>query len=231
VEVERVTKRFKDVHALDGVSFTAAGGRAIALLGRNGAGKSTLLRILGTTVLADEGTVRIAGFDVTRQPRDVRRHVGFVLPDERSWYWRISGRENLLFFAALHAMPPDEARAAAGRLLELVGLTEDADRPFSGYSSGMRLRLSAARALLGEPSVLLLDEPTRSLDQASRRHFHEVLADLRAQGTTIVIATHDADEAAAVADRAVILREGRVVEELGEVDDAGAVQGALERNA
>jgi ABC-2 type transport system ATP-binding protein len=231
VEVERVTKRFKQVHALDGVSFVAVEGEAMALLGRNGAGKSTLLRILGTTVLADSGTVHIAGFDVAARAREVRRHVGFVLPDERSWYWRISGRENLLFFAALHGMPTAQAGVATERLLDLVGLTEDADRPFSGYSSGMRLRLSAARALLGEPTVLLLDEPTRSLDQASRRRFHEVLADLRMRGTTILIATHDADEAAVVADRAVILREGRVAEELATVDDAAAVQAALERNA
>jgi ABC-2 type transport system ATP-binding protein len=228
VDVSGVAKRFGAVQALDGITFTVSAGEALVLLGANGAGKSTLLRILGTTVLPDAGSVRIAGHDAIARPRQVRAAFGFVLPDERSWYWRLSGRENLMFFASLRGIHGDEARTATAQLLEEVGLSDAADRPFSGYSSGMRLRLSAARALLGSPSVLLLDEATRSLDQASRRHFHEVLRGLRDRGTTIVMATHDAEEASAIGDRALVLKDGRVAEELAELT---AVEAALERNA
>ena len=183
----------------------------MALLGPNGAGKSTLIRILGTTVLPDRGRVRIDGVDVVADPVRARQRCGLMLGDERSWYWRISGRRNLEFFAALHGFRRRPARARTSELLELFGLSEAADRPFGGYSAGMRARLSLARALLSEPPVLLLDEPTRSLDPIASADFRHLVLDLaRERGVGALFATHDLHEAAEVASRTVSLSEGRI---------------------
>ena len=196
------------------------------LLGPNGSGKSTLLRILGTTVIADAGAIRVAGHDVLREPGAVRRSIGFLLADERSWYWRLTGRHNLEFFAALYGLSGKELKSRVTQLLGEVGLVDAADRPFGTYSSGMRLRLSLARALLPSPPVLLLDEPTRSLDPLATRHFTDLIRDLSVQRqTAILMATHDLHEAAAIASRVFILLEG----ELRGVSDAPFESNELEQ--
>jgi len=153
---------------LDGVDPDVRPGQVVALLGRNGAGKSTLLRVLGTTVLPDEGDAHVAGHHVASAAREVRRHTGLVLGEERSWYWRLSGRANLEFFGVLLGLRRDAARARADELLHLMQLAPVADQRFDGYSSGMRARLSIARALLGRPRVLLLDEPPAPWTPPSR---------------------------------------------------------------
>jgi len=211
ISVTAVSKRFGPVSALTDVSFEVACGEVVVLLGPNGSGKSTLLRILGTTIIADAGEARVAGYDVKTDGRAVRRSVGFLLADERSWYWRLTGRHNLEFFAALHGFSPKNCRERAGELLEEVGLSEAADRLFSGYSSGMRLRLSLARALLSSSLVLLLDEPTRSLDPIATRDFRELVKRMAQQRqAAVLVATHDLHEAAAIADRVLVLVDGRV---------------------
>ena len=230
IAVAALRKRFGRVQALDGVDLSVAAGEIVALLGPNGAGKSTLLRILGTTVLPDAGTVRVAGIDVVTEPVSARRRVGLMIGDERSLYWRISGRRNLTFFAALHGIRRRAARERADDLLSAVGLAEAADRPVLGYSSGMRARLSLARALIARPPLLLLDEPTRSLDPVAGVRFRETAVALaRDDGTGILFATHDLHEAAAVADRVVVLAKGRVVFEdrLDETDAARLEQSFL----
>jgi len=212
VVVSSLFKSFRKLEALQGVDLDVSFGETVVLLGPNGAGKSTLLRILGTTVLPDRGAVMVAGHDVVREPAAVRRSVGLVLGDERSWYWRLSGRGNLEFFAVLHGWRRPAAARRAQELLEEVGLGDSADRRFDGYSSGMRARLSLARALISEPPVLLLDEPTRNLDPAATAGFHDTLAELvRRRQTAILMATHDLHEAAEVADRTVALVAGQVV--------------------
>jgi ABC-2 type transport system ATP-binding protein len=209
ISVRKVAKRFGPVTALDDVSFDLAPGEVAALLGANGAGKTTLLRILGTTVICDSGDAIVSGHSVTKEPGAVRGSIGFLLPEERSWYWRLTGRHNLEFFAALYRLPRKEGRRRADRLLEEVGLLDAADRSFGGYSSGMRLRLSLARALLPEPPVMLLDEPTRSLDPVATKHFRDLMLQIAAQrDTAILIATHDLHEAASVASRILILTKG-----------------------
>ena len=210
--VSSLFKSFRSVDALRGVNLEVSFGETVVLLGPNGAGKSTLLRILGTTVLPDRGTAVVAGHDVEREPGLVRRSVGLMLGDERSWYWRLSGRKNLEFFAVIHGLRRQAAARRTQELLEEVGLADAAERRFDGYSSGMRARLSLARALISEPPVLLLDEPTRNLDPAATADFHGTLAELvRRRNTAILMATHDLHEAAEVADRTVALVAGKVV--------------------
>jgi ABC-2 type transport system ATP-binding protein len=215
IVAEGVAKRFGAVEALAGVDVTVPPGSAVALLGANGAGKSTLMRIIAGVVLPDAGRVTVTDHDVAAEPGLTKRAIGLVLSDERSWYWRISGRRNLEFFAALRKVRPTEAAARAARLIDSVGLTEAADRPFGGYSAGMRARLSLARALLDEPAVLLLDEPTRSLDPVAAAEFRRRILDLTAEhGTAVLFATHDLHEAAALASEVVVLHRGLVIARL-----------------
>lgn len=209
--VEGLTKRFGSHQALAGVDLEVPTGEVVTLLGHNGAGKSTLTRILATTVLPDGGSARVCGFDVVTQPMDVRYRLGVTLSDERSWYWRITGRHNLEFFAALYGYHGSAGADRARELLDIVGLTEAADRRFDGYSAGMKARLSLARAMLPDPPVLLLDEPTRSMDPIASAEFRVLVEELvRRRGKTVLLTTHNLHEAAALADQVVVLRNGRV---------------------
>jgi ABC-2 type transport system ATP-binding protein len=212
ISVHALSKRFGAVLALDAVSLDVPGGEVVALLGRNGAGKSTLMRTLGTTVLPDAGSASICGFDVVRDAAAVRLRTGLVLGDERSWYWRLTGRQNLEFFAAMYGLRRRPARARVEVMLDKVQLTEAADRRFDGYSSGMRARLSLARALLVDPQVLLLDEPSRTLDPIVAVEFRAILTHLaHDDGRAVLWVTHDLHEAAEVADQVVVISQGRIV--------------------
>ena len=212
IRVREIRKRFRKVQALDGVSLHVDPGEVVALLGPNGAGKSTLIRILGTTVLPDSGSATVGGHDVVRDAMSARRSLGVMVGNERSHYWRISGRRNLAFFAALVGLSRREAATRADRLLDAVGLTDAADRPVLGYSSGMRARLSLARALLADPPLLLLDEPTGNLDPLAASRFRESASRLVAERQTgILFATHDLHEAVAISTRILVLAAGRTV--------------------
>jgi ABC-2 type transport system ATP-binding protein len=224
-----VSKRFRTVQALGGVSFNVAPGEVVALLGPNGAGKSTLLRILGTTILPDSGTITVAGHDVATDAAGAKRSLGVMIGDERAHYWRLSGRRNLMFFAALVGLSRREAGARTRELLEEVHLTEAADRRVGEYSSGMKARLSLARALLADPPLLLLDEPTRNLDPLSAARFRESAARLASErGAGILFATHNLHEAVAISNRILVLSAGRIVlEELTEGMDAVRLEAAF----
>jgi len=201
------------VEVLRGISLQVRRGEFFGLLGPNGAGKTTLFKILATLVQPEAGAVEIAGIDALRDPGAVRRVLTPVIADERSLNWRLTGAENLRLFAALYGVPAAERDAAAGRLLDTIGLTDAAHRMVGTYSSGMKQRLLIARALLSRPSILLLDEPTRSLDPVSARDFRRFLREEIAgrQGCTVMLATHDADEALELCDRLAVLHRGRVV--------------------
>ena len=226
ISLEGVTKRFKNTVALDGIDFTVKTGEVAVLLGPNGAGKSTLLRILCTTITPDSGTALVGGLDVTQRPAEVRRRLGVALSDERSFYWRLTGRQNLEFFAAMYGLRRREARERAEELLVEVDLIDHADRRFDYYSSGMRARLSLARASLATPPIILLDEPTRTLDPIAAGDFRErTLSMARDKGQTVLFATHDLYEAAAVASRIVVVAHGRVAR----LEDAGMSPQELDR--
>ena len=232
IAVRGVRKQYGATVALDSIDLEIAPGEVVALLGPNGAGKSTLLRILGTTVVPEEGSVLVAGLDAQSDPGGVRRRIGVALGDERSWYWRLTGRRNLEFFAVLSGFSRPAARRRAVALLDEVGLAEAADRRFDGYSSGMKARLSLARALLTEPPVLLLDEPTRTLDPIAAADFRQLALQLAGErGRTMLFATHDLHEAAAVATRVIVLAKGRVALESAEVLDAAGLERAIHQAA
>jgi ABC-2 type transport system ATP-binding protein len=202
----------KPFEALSGVSFTVAPGEIVCVMGPNGAGKSTLVRILGGLLLPSEGTAKVAGIDVADGGAVFRRRVAFVVGDERSFHYRVSGRANLHYFAALHGLSGSEGRRRAAALLERVGLADAADRSYREYSRGMRQRLSLARGLLGDPEVLLFDEPTLGLDPRGSRDLRVFLRDdvIRKAGRTAIVCSNDPSEARALADRVLFLERGKL---------------------
>jgi ABC-2 type transport system ATP-binding protein len=186
-------------------------GECFGLLGPNGAGKTTLFKMLATLVLPDAGTASVGGFDLVRDAAKVRRLLTPVIADERSLYWRISARENLRLFASLHGLHGSAARERIAELLATVELADSA-KMVGMFSSGMKQRLLIARALISRPRILLLDEPTRSLDPISARALREFLRTEIAgrQGCTIFLATHSTEEALELCDRVAVLDRGRI---------------------
>jgi ABC-2 type transport system ATP-binding protein len=197
-----------ETHALKGISLSAAWGEVLALLGPNGSGKSTTLKLVSTMLLPDRGRVFVGGADTRVQSHAVRRRVGFAVASERSFFPRLTARENLDFFASLEDVPRRERAHRVERVLQDVGLQETAGKQAMKLSSGMYQRLGIARALIKRPSVLLLDEPTRSLDPAAASHLWRLIRELAQSGITILLATHNFSEAVAVADRIAILQKG-----------------------
>ncbi len=198
--------------ALRGVDIGIEEGEIFGLLGPNGAGKTTLIKIFCCLVLPDEGRATIDGVDTSGDEKEVKRRIGLVHSDERSFYWRLSARQNLRFFARLYDVPTATREGRIQQLLDKVDMGAAADRPFSGYSSGMKQKIAIARALLHDPPILFMDEPTRSLDPASALDLRQfILEELKQRdGKTIVLATHNLREAEVLSDRMAILAGGRV---------------------
>jgi ABC-2 type transport system ATP-binding protein len=197
------------VVALDGVDLQATAGQVVGLVGPNGAGKSTLIRIISGLLDADRGSVSIAGADPSVERSAPTRALGLVLADDRSLYWRLTGRQNLQFHAALYGMGADAAAARADELLETVDLA-DRDRRVFGYSTGMRASLAVARALVHDPPILVLDEPTRSLDPVTARRTCEMVRRLADDGRAVLMSSHRLDELERISDEIVVLVGGNV---------------------
>ncbi len=197
--------------ALKDISFSAARGEVLVLLGPNGSGKTTALKLISTILLPDAGSVRVGGLDARRDASALRRQVGIAVATERSFFPRLSARENLDFFATLDEVSRSERAPRINEVLRDTGLEDQADTLVMKFSSGMYQRLGIARALVKRPSVLLLDEPTRSLDAATATHFWTTIRALASQQTTILLATHNFAEAAAVADRLLLLHHGELL--------------------
>lgn len=199
--------------SVDQVSFDVQAGEFFGLLGPNGAGKTTLLKILATFILPDEGDVSIDGYDVTREPDAVRLRVAPVIANERSLYWRLTARENLELFAQLWRVPSRHIPDRIAEVLDAVGLAGTGRKMVGQFSSGMMQRLLIARALLPQPRVLLLDEPTRSLDPVSAREFRRFLREELAarRNCAVIIATHNADEALELSTRVGIMNAGKLL--------------------
>jgi ABC-2 type transport system ATP-binding protein len=199
--------------ALANIDLEVAEGEFLGLLGPNGAGKTTLFKVLSTLILPDAGRATVLGQDVVRNPGRARRLLAPVIADERSLHWRLSAEENLKLFAALHDVPRHDVGTRVRELLALVGLDATAAQLVGTFSSGMKQRLLIARALLARPRVLLLDEPTRSLDPISARALRVFLRDelVARQGCTVLLATHNADEAFDLCNRVAVLDRGHLL--------------------
>ena len=213
VELTRVyePRRKPRVVALDRVSLTIPEGEVHGLLGPNGAGKTTLVKVLSTVLLPTAGTARVCGHDVVTDTRAVRPLIGIVFGGERGLYGRLTARRNLEYWAALYRLPAGEGKRRAERLLERVGLLHRADERVETYSRGMKQRLHLARGLMGDARVLFLDEPTTGLDPVAAREFRRLVDELRGEGRTILLATHDMVEAETVCDRVTLIDRGRLL--------------------
>jgi ABC-2 type transport system ATP-binding protein len=209
----RPFRRAERVTALLDLNLETRSGEIFGVLGPNGAGKTTLLKILAGLVLPTTGRALVGGVDVASDDRAVKRSIGFVTSDERSFYWRLTGRENLDFFARLYGLGAAEARRVSADLLREMDMESIADRPFMSYSTGMKQRLAIARALLHDPPVLCLDEPTRSLDPIAAKHLRRFVIDRlnRERGKTVLLATHNLPEAEEMCGRLVVLDRGRAL--------------------
>jgi ABC-2 type transport system ATP-binding protein len=250
IVAEDLRKRYKDIQALDGVSFAVRDGEVFGLLGPNGAGKSTAVRSLTTLTRPDSGRAIVAGEDVIRHPNRVRHSIGYVAQDS-GVDWEATGRENLLLQGRIHGMAGLPLRARVDELLELVGLREAADRIARGYSGGMKRRLDIAIGLVHRPRVLFLDEPTTGLDPEARVALWDEVERLAQQESlTILLTTHYLEEADRLAERVAIMSRGRIVVEgtpealkanlrgelvtveiggaNGRIDDAAAIVGAFD---
>ncbi len=213
IRIDGVSKSFGkhgEVHAVRDVSFAAPDGQITGLLGPNGAGKTTLLRMLATLIIPDAGSASIGGLDVVRDRYAVRENIG-VLSDARGLYPRLTARENIRYFGALHGRSGAALEARIAALIHTLGLTALADRRTQGFSQGEKMKVAIARALVHDPSTILLDEPTNGLDIMSVRALREQLRQLRGEGKCLLFSSHVMQEVAALCDRIVILGAGRVV--------------------
>src|SRR5512146_631767 len=231
IETNELSKQFSnDFWAVDGVTINVQPGKILALLGQNGAGKTTTVRMLTALLRPTRGWARVAGYDVVKNPQEVRANVG-VLTEQHGLYVRMTGNEYLDFFGKVYGLDPQARKARSSYLLDYFGLVEAAKRRCGEYSKGMKQKLALARALLHDPSVLLLDEPTSAMDPESSRLVRDEIARLRSSQRTIVICTHNLAEAEALADGIAIIYRGKILLN-GTLDELKrAVLGPLEFEA
>ena len=216
VEVRELGRVFRPrkrepVVALDGVSLSIPAGEVHGMLGPNGAGKTTLVKILSTVLLPTSGTAQVLGHDVVEATRAVRPLIGIVFGGERGLYTRLTARQNLEYWGALYRLPSALIRQRSADLLERMGLVDRADQRVEEFSRGMKQRLHLARGLMGDAKVLFLDEPTTGMDPIAGREFRNLITELRDEGRTILLTTHDMVEAESVCDRVTLIDHGRIL--------------------
>lgn len=209
IQVHSLSKSFGKVKAVQNVSFSAPDGQITGLLGPNGAGKSTTLRMLYTLLKPNSGSAQIDDFDITRHPLEVQRRIG-VLADARGLYPRLTSRENIRYYGRLHGLSGEPLERQIDSLLEMLDMQEIADRPTEGFSTGEKLKVAIARALVHNPQNILLDEPTNGLDVMSTRAMRQFIQRLREQGKCVLFTSHIMQEVAALCDQIIIISHGQV---------------------
>jgi ABC-2 type transport system ATP-binding protein len=209
------------VQALRGVSLDVCPGEVFGLLGPNGAGKTTLIKCLTTLLLPTSGSIQVNGYDVEREEDQVRASIGCMLMGERGLYWKLTGRENLDFFGALYHIPPKARKRRAQDIIELLRLGDIIDRTVETFSSGQKMKLAFAKSLINQAPLLVLDEPTNTLDVPSARELRSIVRDLNSQGHTVIYTTHQMTEAEELCDRVAIIDRGQVIA-LGTVNELKA---------
>lgn len=217
----------KEVPALKGVSLEIKPGELFGLLGPNGAGKTTLIKCLTTLLLPTTGRALVNGYELTKEDNAIRATTGCMLMGERGLYWKLTARENLVFFGALYHLSQADRRKRADDLIEQLDLGEIADRALESYSSGQRMKVAFAKALINDAPLLILDEPTNTLDVPSARELRAVVRQLNDQGKTVIYTTHIMSEAETLCDRVAIVDHGQVLA-MGTVPELKA---SLEREA
>ena len=203
--------------ALNNLSFSLEKGKILGILGPNGAGKTTLLKIIATLILPDQGTVSVGEFTVGKDDKKIKSLIGLVTSEERSFYWRLSGLQNLEFFATLYGLSKNQARLRIKQYFALFGISYENKR-FDAYSTGMKRKFAIIRALLHKPELLLFDEPTRSLDYKSSCELQIVIKDIAQGGNTVIFATHDLKEAQQLCNVFMIL-DGGALKGIGTLDE------------
>ena len=209
------------VEALKGITLEVQPGEIFGLLGPNGAGKTTLIKLLTTLLLPTSGEAWVNGFNVVKEENKVRASVGCMLMGERGLYWKLTGRENLEYFGALYHLPPAERRRRSNQIIDLLSLGDIADRMVESYSSGQKMNLAFGKALVNDAPLLVLDEPTNTLDVPSASELRAIVRQLNAQGKTVIYTTHIMVEAETLCNRVAIIDQGKLLA-LGSVDELKA---------
>lgn len=210
IVIHDLTKKFEDITAVDGLSLNINKGELFGLLGPNGAGKTTIINILCGLVTPTKGSVSVGGYNVQKELQNVKELIG-VCTQETAVYPFLTGRENVELFGNLHAMPKQRIKKNAEDLLEHLGLIEDANRRVGEYSGGMKRRINLIMALVHDPEIAFLDEPTVAMDPQSRRAVWDFIRELRKQGRTIILTTHYMEEAEELCDRVGIVDHGKLI--------------------
>ena len=226
IETHQLTKRFNSFTAVDRVELNVRRGEIYGFLGPNGAGKSTTIRMLCTLLTPTSGTARVDGYDVVKQANHVRKMIGLV-SEKMIMYPRLTALENMMFFGGLYGMDQDILRKKSEELLDMVKLTPFRDKLVGGFSSGMRQRVNVIRAILHDPDILFLDEPTTGLDPQSTRFVRDLVKELKNRGHTIVLTTHMMDEADSLCQRIAIMHHGKVAA----IDTPAALKANVGENA
>jgi ABC-2 type transport system ATP-binding protein len=212
VEIRDLYKEYNSkgraVRALNGVDLSIEEGEFFGLLGPNGAGKTTLIQCITTLLIPTRGQISVCGYDVLREPSKVRASIGCMLTGERSIYWKLTGRENLDYFGALYHMPKRDRRARTEELISMLSMDEFIDRRVETYSSGQKMKIAFAKTLIAEPPVIILDEPTITLDVIASKELRQIIKETNRKGTTVIYTTHLMFEAEELCDRVAIIDEG-----------------------
>jgi len=206
-----IRRKIKEIVAVDDICFDVPHGSLFGLLGPNGAGKTTTVKMLTTLLIPTAGSASVLGYDVVEHADAIRGRIGFIFGGERGLYWRLSGINNLRYFASLYHVDPKVSDERIPYLLDLVGLKDRGQERVEGYSRGMKQRLHIARTLLHDPEVLFLDEPTMGLDPVGARELRQVIRNLQAEKKTILLTTHYMFEADALCERIAVIDHGRIV--------------------
>ena len=210
IVIENLTKKFEDVTAVDGLSLEIEKGELFGLLGPNGAGKTTAIKVLCGLLEPSSGSAHVGGYDVRKDTSKVKELIG-VCPQDTAAYSFLSGRENVELFGNLHAMPKEKLKKNTDGLLEKMSLTEDANRRFGKYSGGMKRRINLIMALVHDPEIAFLDEPTVAMDPQSRHAVWDFIRELKNRGKTIILTTHYMEEAEGLCDRVGIIDHGKLI--------------------
>lgn len=213
VEVINLTKKFKNITAVDNISFKVSDGEIVGLLGENGAGKTTTLRMLATMLRTTEGTAKINGFDVNQDSTKVRGQIGILFGGEVGLYDRLTARENIGYFAELNGMAKEETDKSIDYLIKMLDMGEYIDRRVGKFSRGMKQKVAIARSIVHNPSVMLFDEPTAGLDVTAARIVQDFILKCKEDNKAIIFSSHSMQEVERICDRIVIIHKGKILEE------------------